>query len=888
MSRPSSPTMLGLLTNVMASSPTTERRGGGREEGALFGEGVECAPVLCQLIGSWGVIVPAVRFTHEAGVGLFPLSKAELGEVWHLAVQIGRWQVSEVLGGWDEFAIECDRRLRYPRAFWEEIIRVLRCGRFRDGSPISWTRWADVCRYPNDQLHVAGWCGVCGLSVPMPIRWIYDPQAPIDAPKCSDVGRQCTVSPLTLPVVKPEPLSHVPLTASAQSPAGTHHSSPFRNAHFGLGQAAPDGHGAKEKSSPPRVEEIVEEEAERKTWSQIRQEMGMKGKEEEVRWVEERELDPFATITPDPMNYVVGTPVTRFMAADPSSDDIAQFERLKREGKWQGMLREFMKWAATPQGARFDGEEDVAAVVKWDDALQFHFQITGWANPIACAVAATATFQGKARSWWRAHFGRHPQLVIGYPQLVEWVKRELVPRADLGTSCVVWADLQFKGDVDGFLKELDQLMTFHPLKHDSMIRMSSRPFGAAFVSKAVSADAQFGARGMSYPQLRKLIQNHVLANPHLHRPTRQGGYPGHTRFQPNYHSRLQMPAPSLGQAHAVSEAPPKWGGTVARNSLPPPATTPKPHFGDRSFPVVDRPAPPQVGLSKQLKLGTGPAPCYVCGSDQHPWLRCPKKRMGKCGCCGSEDHWTRACSQRFHPAPHMRMNFQALCEAASEDASLFLENAPYEEDEKEEAEHAHSGAEEQGEEVMAVACSLRLEPINPPQLCNVTALPEVQQEDEDMEVIGRRPQRETNGSSPWCNSTLGRLLPKMGDQGMGAAFSLKGFYRRITTCLHPPLKPLQPPSQAGQLYDEVYIEGSPIRALLDPGASHSFIWEEWARTQSLTYTPLDPPRTVGVFNGGKGVCQICRACQEVWDCWPCSTLELLRDRAIPHTDCHRA
>ena len=249
------------------------------------------------------------------------------------------------------------------------------------------------------------------------------------------------------------------------------------------------------------------------TWSQLREEMGIRGREDESRWVEERELDPFAAITPDPMNFVVETPVTRFLAADPSAEDIAQFERLHREGKWQGMLREFMKWAGTSQGARFDGEEDVAAVVKWDDALQFHFQITGWTNPIACAVAATSTFHGKARSWWRAHFGRRPQLVIGYAQLVEWVKRELVPRADPGTSCVVWADLQFKGDVDNFLKELDQLMTFHPLKHDSMIRMSARPFGAAFVSKAVSADAQFGARadaqfGGAWNELSTASQTH--------------------------------------------------------------------------------------------------------------------------------------------------------------------------------------------------------------------------------------------------------------------------------------------------------------------------------------------------------------------------------------------
>ena len=120
-----------------------------------------------------------------------------------------------------------------------------------------------------------------------------------------------------------------------------------------------------------------------------------------------------------------------------------------------------------------------------------------------------------------------------------------------------------------------------------------------------------------------------------------------------------------------------------------------------------------------------------------------------------------------------------------------------------------------------------------------------------MEFIPRRPQREANPTSFWCNSTVGRMLPKMGKAGTTSVFGLKDFYRRITTALYPPLKPMQSPSQTEQLHYQVFVEGSPIRALLDPGASHSFIWEEWARTQKLTYTPLDPPRAVGVFNGEK-------------------------------------
>ena len=139
--------------------------------------------------------------------------------------------------------------------------------------------------------------------------------------------------------------------------------------------------------------------------------------------MEERELDPFAAIHPDPMNYVVGTPVTRFLAPDPTAADIAQYHQLRKGGKWQAALREFLKWATSSQGARFGGEEDVAKVMIWDDALDSYFRLIGWSNPIARALAAAATFHQKARAWWNAHTHRHPGIVITYQQLVEWVKR---------------------------------------------------------------------------------------------------------------------------------------------------------------------------------------------------------------------------------------------------------------------------------------------------------------------------------------------------------------------------------------------------------------------------------------------------------------------------------
>ena len=80
-------------------------------------------------------------------------------------------------------------------------------------------------------------------------------------------------------------------------------------------------------------------------------------------------------------------------------------------------------------------------------------------------------------------------------------------------------------------------------------------------------------------------------------------------------------------------------------------------------------------FSPKRKIGKGPTPCFVCGSDQHAWIVCTKKKKGKCACCGSEAHLTRLCAQRYHPEIHMKFN---QCSTTEEEMQYVYipENAP--------------------------------------------------------------------------------------------------------------------------------------------------------------------------------------------------------------------
>ena len=56
------------------------------------------------------------------------------------------------------------------------------------------------------------------------------------------------------------------------------------------------------------------------------------------------------------------------------------------------------------------------------------------------------------------------------------------------------------------------------------------------------------------------------------------------------------------------------------------------------------------------KYGIGSCPCFCCGSDQHSWVQCPKKRKGRCAVCGDLEHFTRMCTIRYQPSPSARVN----------------------------------------------------------------------------------------------------------------------------------------------------------------------------------------------------------------------------------------
>ena len=113
-------------------------------------------------------------------------------------------------------------------------------------------------------------------------------------------------------------------------------------------------------------------------------------------------------------------------------------------------------------------------------------------NSILQSKLAAQTFRGLASNWWRAHQQLVPEMVVSYEQLLEWIRTELVPLADPGAATLSWRQLRFLGDVEDYLKQLDQLTTHFPLPHTTLLVVATEPLGKEAVLAEYKADQMYG------------------------------------------------------------------------------------------------------------------------------------------------------------------------------------------------------------------------------------------------------------------------------------------------------------------------------------------------------------------------------------------------------------
>ena len=593
-------------------------------------------------------VIPAVRFNAGTrNVAVFPLHREAIGNVWETESQLAQWNFQVLPKVWAQAIPTFRGHIDYPIEFLQLFISTLRSGHYMDNSAISTSTWDDACRLPTDQMVVQSICSRCSVMRSFAARTLLTASSVFPKWNCSHFGLECNVDeqhpifsiapdqwlmgirdssqsstpkPTDAPPSFPIDVLAIP-NASGVSESLHATKTTASPQHFAISTPPADDHAQGFPSSSSMIRTSMLSSS-LLTWEQV------PPARRTGELANSAALKSGALRRPTPSHYMMGDPLIHMHQSDPSREVVEEYAQIKASSLWRTMRRDFDKWASGRKAAQFEAKGSPNEVTNWDHLMNMYFLDNDISNVIVQARLASHTFAGQALNWWHAHTQLVPELVVSYEQLLEWIRTELVPLADPASSALAWRQLRFLGEVEDYLKQLDQLSTHFPISQAHLLTLATEPLGKEVVSFAQKANHLYGKDGMPYVRLRQFIQSHL-----------QQLTPSQRKFLADNPPQAMGYGKSSQKEKKIPSAP--FRPNVANRNRPP-------YHAQANVVEVEKPlakpSPPQ------RRIGKGANPCWVCGSDKHMWYVCEKKKKGTCACCGSMAHITRDCAQRYFPS----------------------------------------------------------------------------------------------------------------------------------------------------------------------------------------------------------------------------------------------
>ena len=380
----------------------------------------------------------------------------------------------------------------------------------------------------------------------------------------------------------------------------------------------------------------------------------------------------------------------------------------------------------------------------------------------------------------------------------------MVPDGDLGAVNEGWADLRFYGDKALYFSKVRQMGRASTLSPAEVQMMATKLFGQALVQRVKAALAARGLLSLPLYQWEEMVTSYI----------------DEIESTPGFHSWPQAPLEpvfkgvrNLRQVWA-SEDPQLCAARMEagepEDSVP--EVTPDVPNGvdeeewDMRVSLMQAAMAIPTQKPAANRIGKGERPCFCCRAAGHSWIRCNQRKRGKCGVCGSKDHYTRFCSQRYYPDP------RAIAQRGSA-PNKGTANAP----------RPLNANKPQASQVSAPA---------KPSARNAVA---TKLEEAEIEVICEEvesPKIEANNVVCW--EMLPNTPPDWAilrqayipeDCDLALLSWLKKRWQETTRRekIGKPMVPIEDPTKTGQLFYSASVDGRQGKMLFDPGASHCFM-----------------------------------------------------------------
>ena len=341
-----------------------------------------------------------------------------------------------------------------------------------------------------------------------------------------------------------------------------------------------------------------------------------------------------------------------FSTPPPKHRELVDLQQLQSSRQGNEMMATMTKAVTAKTVLRFKGNNSSKEFKDWKDALAHFFSLNGISNTAARSWLSLTTMDGKAKQWWMAQQTLRPRLVVSFEQLMEWVRFELVPTAEPAESMKKWVSLVYRGDLEEYFKEIEELDMYHPQPPEVSQLLAARPFGQGLVDQLQAINAAQNYIGLNPGQWQDTVRAFV------HEEEQKSTFRSWSNMNNNPSHQSSMRLRQATTTATVREEQ-GWmgnGGMTDEEAMmlvsqgenaPPAGYTDEGWTAQLNFGMAvqgDRPA----------RIGKGPRPCFCCGEDSHSWIHCDKKKRGNCAVCGALDHRTRQCFHRFQPHPNLQ------------------------------------------------------------------------------------------------------------------------------------------------------------------------------------------------------------------------------------------
>ena len=429
-----------------------------------------------------------------------PLSRVEIGEVWNTPTELSMLEITTLPRGWSTALETFIPLVEYSQDYLRHMLSVLRTMQYMNDTPLDLSTWKRACKTTNDMLYVVITCPKCRTIRYLSMRTLLissTKQKPLYI-TCEDLDLMC------------EQHWDEVIDATLGSTSTTQSNKPKRvkTEHFDLSD---DASSQVTPSKPPQTKVTGNEKPnEFVTWSQIAQKytpnMSLNALSVQQYY------DPYDSTQAAPEHFISGHPLVKFVTPDPIPSEIHEYKNIVNTSTWRDMFRDFSKWSDSHKEAQYNGDEDISAVFRWSTAMRARFLNPYVSNNVMRAELASATLTHRARSWWLAHRTRTPNLLITFDQLLEWIKRELVPHSSTTDAVNAWSDLSYTGDIKKYINDLERLINHFPLRRESIIIMATKPLGKDIQNRIQMMDLQHGPTGINIAQLKNAIKGFLSTN----------------------------------------------------------------------------------------------------------------------------------------------------------------------------------------------------------------------------------------------------------------------------------------------------------------------------------------------------------------------------------------